>query len=605
MCLQSTPAEKELQRHLQGKNWRTAKKTHGPHLFGILGPIYTAITPCAFFFSIPACLSRQKSRKLCSMAPKTNTLFLTAVALLSGAAIFLLQSKSVNLRPGHNGWVSSQFLSVADKASWENGLLGYSCACNNNAEQDFGTKIYGCGSKGEGYYYFDRNPVFFLALSNLLIDIPKDLGDKIFLSKQWMNAIYLLIFAAVWFLAYLYRPDPSNALALTLILASGYRFLAFKDMFNFDPPAAVGLIGFFIALKLYEAGKIKPLYVVLTASLACLMGHGLITCVAVLLWFLIDAAGVFRKTSFALRGLFSRTSFLSLLSVTILFASSLSYNIVTEAAKQNIRLAETSIVDSITRRTQLSIYKKAGHEYASPRGFARTNAKRMVSSVVPVGLYKWLKKHHESLTLMIITIALAFLTLAFFFPRKIPPIFKILKSEIGSRRYWVPSTLVVLLSAFCWSLIMRGYILFHEFAHIYHLGFYVVLGTFLLATVTRTWKKNALLLAAFVVFIHSLYETKKVGDVWEENTPDYVGDFTTIRRELDNLDLPAVAIHSLHEELVNTTPHAHCFYIGERFIDQDSPYVIAFLRELEGYTNLTPDNGYYGLFEKDETLEEK
>ena len=115
---------------------------------------------------------------------KSGLIAIFSISLICIASVFIFQSKFTNFRRGHHGWVSSHVLAIADKASAKNHFVGYTCATDKWQNS---------------YYYFDRYPIFFAALSRILLQTQHLPGDKIRLSRQIGNAIYVVIFILVFF----------------------------------------------------------------------------------------------------------------------------------------------------------------------------------------------------------------------------------------------------------------------------------------------------------------------------------------------------------------------------------------------------------------------
>src|SRR5690349_25178059 len=87
------------------------------------------------------------------------------ILLIVSMATFILQNRIVGLEPGyddfqpkHHGWVTANTLAIISKATTEHYFVGYALAFKDDQNQ-------------VQYEYFDRYPVSFSALLNIVLSI--------------------------------------------------------------------------------------------------------------------------------------------------------------------------------------------------------------------------------------------------------------------------------------------------------------------------------------------------------------------------------------------------------------------------------------------------
>ena len=502
---------------------------------------------------------------------KKNITILAFISCVCIISVFVLQSNSTNFRRGHRGWVTSHGLAIADKASASNNFVGYTCHSHKHPHL---------------YFYFDRYPVFFSAISHFLLQTRSLPGGKVLLARHLCNVIYIAIFLIAFLLSHRFLSDPTLSLSLVLLLASGTRFVEYKDMFHFDWPALFGMMTFLLFLKLFEEKKVKPWTVVTAASLGCLMGRGYATCSAVLLWFLIEFKFNFPKFKKL------KTPFLCLTSVCLWSTFALFYNIKNESWKTGAPLQETGIVLSAKKRTGLN----DGLKVPWIKFIARLT-RQTITGIIPFAVAVKVEKFNKKEILGKFFFLSCLLTIIFLIIRGVRKNFKNLKKIFS--KYHNRTSLVIAFSGFFWLFPMKRLAFYHNYTNMYILGFYLILGVFFFSFIKTKYSKIIILATSFLLFIGSLYFVKKKYDLEENGQPNYTADFDIIRSILDQRNITAVNTDRIaHESRKRGTPYAYCFYLGERFSSQTRRWLIDPRLSLEGYINLTPQNKYYYLLEK-------
>lgn len=514
--------------------------------------------------------------------------------ILASLLVFILQADSTNFRIGHRGWVAAHVLAIADKATPKNHFIGNTCNFETNGVKE--------------YSYFDRYPLFFSAVSSFALSMFDKPSEKILFSRQWMNAIYVLTFIATYFLINLFFSNSLKSLTLTLSIASGFFYVEFKDMFHFDQPALLGLVLFLTTLKLFEHKKVASWVVVAVATIACLMGRGYATCLAVAAWFAIDCLFSIRQDGFKhlLKSFFKKTSFVALISVFVFASLALFTNIYSEAKKRDVSLSETSIVITAKHRTGMT------DAYNVPwLSFTQGQASRIFKGALPFPLNA-IRKYEDfgpggeylhkegKLTLTLILTLVAYLTLLFLVLSSVWKSRHQFKVELSS--LLTKTNIVIALSGFAWMFPMKRLAGAHHYTNMYYIGFYVIVGVFFWTFLKDRKKIKLALIASFAIFTLSLINVQAFYNASEKFEPNYTQDFDVIRESLELKEISKLSVDRNFSEYVKGSPYSLCFYIGDRYISDENKFIITDKKEMEGYTNLTPENTFYYLLESNLTM---
>lgn len=239
-------------------------------------------------------------------------------------------------KKGHLGWVPSHVAAQVIKATPENGFVGYALGFESNGIKD--------------YYYFDRYPIFFSALTRtVLLPFESDLGLWVLLSKYWMDLIFIgTVFLGFLITGYLTQ-DIWKRLSITILSFCGYYFFQYKSMIHFDQPAILGMAALMEAIFHYEKTKQTKRFLI-WSILAPLLGRGYASLFMLVLYFMYKL--VFEK--------FGTTIKLALKTIIpggVICSTCLAYNIFFEAKIRNVPIEQVSIV--MSAKSRLGITKFA------------------------------------------------------------------------------------------------------------------------------------------------------------------------------------------------------------------------------------------------------
>ena len=244
-------------------------------------------------------------------------------------------------KKGHLGWVPSHVAAQVIKATPENGFVGFALKFEDNNVND--------------YYYFDRYPIFFSALTRTLLrPFENDLGTWVLMSKYWMDLIFIgTVFFGFLITGYLTK-DIWKRLSITILSFSGYFFFQYKSMIHYDQPAILGMAALMEGIFHYERSKQTKRFVV-WSIVAPLLGRGYASLFLLVLYFMYKL--IFEK--------FSETLKLGLKTFIpggLICSACLTYNIFFEAKIRNIPIDQVSIVISAKSRLGITKFSDAKTE---------------------------------------------------------------------------------------------------------------------------------------------------------------------------------------------------------------------------------------------------
>jgi hypothetical protein len=499
--------------------------------------------------------------------------------------VLAVQNHNVGFEPGHHGWVTSHTLAIISHATSDHGFVGYSVQL-----KDAQGKI--------EYDYFDRNPVFFSALMNLLLESSeRSLSQRVYLARQVMNAIFLATILVVFLLLRELLRDTINAISATLMTFSGYYYMYYKDMVHFEQPALLGLILLLYAILRYKRAQDRK-FLYLSAAFAVSFGMGYLSLVVLGLWSGIEFLTIFGANRFnpvaAARLLFKAEAFKVMVLGLGLSACYLSYNVLREAHLRGVSVGETSIVESATRRLGLKPrVRTTGRVPTDWNVYAPMTAKRLVKSAVPYAAAWGLKQRVDKSTFE--NAAIPAITAI-----GLMAVLIILHCRQGSstdRSFYV----LLVFSGFAWLIPMRYHAAPHDYTAMYFAGLLMVFFSALITRLLMSLRIAALVIAV-AVFVTSNFVVN--ADQLQVAASDnaYTYDFERILDRLRSRD--QVYVDGGHENLLYGRPYALGFYLSDQYITPlaIADYAVSADRNFRPQT-MTPQNQAIFLFRVNERQE--
>ena len=495
-----------------------------------------------------------------------NSLLFLAI-LFVVVITFVMQNKEVGFEQGHHGYVSAQTLAIISNATFDNQFVGYTLA-----SKDDSNKV--------RYEYFDRYPVFFSALFNIILSSSSDLATKVYIARQVMNCIFLGILVISFLLVRKFIENKYLALSVVLICFSNFYLLYYKDMVHFDQPALLGFVLLLFCIAIYKLeGKRKPLY--WAAFISVGLGRGYASYAIMGLWVGIEFIMFVKSSNLhlgeAFKKILKHDSFRILIIGLVWGTSLLAYNVVIEAKRNEVPLTQTSIVDSALKR--LSLNEQFNEQYAGELDWARFipgQFERIAYFSIPVGQDQ-LKSYKYVVLLPLVVLALVFI-----------------KRADSNKRLIL---LLMALSGFVWLFPMRNLAAFHDYTAMYYIGVPLVLYMALLSPLKRLGKVTIGLCVACIAFYAVVNSgVSQLHSSRQKASNAYTVDFNRIAQTIG--EGKNVYIKDGYSRLVPGVAHALGFYLaGDYFTSSKnaSDYVISTDKHYQSET-LTPSNKKVFLF---------
>lgn len=521
------------------------------------------------------------SRLQSSLSSAELRIALLVFALIS-AFVFAIQTRNAGFASDVHDIVSSHTLAIASHAEPATGFVGYGLRTEDEA------------GKIE-YDYFDRCPVFFSVVMNLILKAAGPApGEKLYLARQAMNAIFLATLAVAFLIARRLTGDSYVAGAAALMTLSGSQIMFFKDMIHFDQPALLGLLALLFAILSREEGRSRRLLYV-CALFAVSFGRGYVSLLFIGFWTAVDYAISLRKkwpNPLAAAVLCWKSDAFRVLALTAAVSSLyLIYNVATEARIRHVPWSRTSIVDSADRRLGFAPRKTGPH--LDWGHYAAATAGRVVRLALPYPAFKDISEHvaaarrHAALPVVVALFLLFAVLIAYV--RGLPP---------PTRRF----CFLLMASGLPWFIGMRRHAGSFNYATIYFAGATLTFYTALLTRIPARLRSLALV-AATTVFLASAVSANADRAALAAEEP-YTGDFARILPRLRPDDRIYVA--GDYRNLVYTHEYALGFFLNRQIIApagradytlSEDPHFAA--------GNLTPDNRAVFLFPTKRTVENR
>lgn len=453
--------------------------------------------------------------------------------LIFALLVLVLQPFKVGFEPGHHGWVSAHTLAQISNATPDNFFLGFTQKTIVDGKID--------------YFYFDRYPFFFAGGMNLLLSMFRDHLDlTIFMGRELMNIIFLLITFFVWRITRLLFNDENKASIVTAFVVSSSLLVKYKDMVHFDQPALVGCLWVLNGILEYEIHGKKRLLIA-GSLLGPLMGRGYAVIFFLAGWVLVKFVREFFRTRKILPMIRSLPALCLVGSVPIP-ALFLVNNIMTEAKIRNVEWIDTSIVFSARHRLGMANYKSSDlkEKKFSWGSYVSNQLQRTMDYFTPYSIYGIHVKNYKKKLLhysSLIPKALFQLFLLYLFIKFFPPWWR--SQEIRTKDHF----LYLISGGVLWLIVMRNLANYHEYVTLYLIGAVILCWSFLVdwaSSRTKKLKPIAMASVLLSLLMHSgwgWYEAGKVN--WQSR------EFQRIRQELT----------AIGSERVYLTPDVNKFFL--------------------------------------------
>lgn len=483
-------------------------------------------------------------------------LILGLIAL--GTFLLFDQAQNGGFARGHHGWVSAHVLTIAAHVLHENGLLGYSVV-----------------SAGEGggldYHYFDRCPIWLGALINLVIQHGDNFAEQILAARQLMNLFFIATLLAA--MALLYRLFESRFIAVSaaLLAMSGYYLAEYRDMVQYDMPTILGMLLMIHAiLNAEQSGRFRP--AALLTVVAASLGASFATAPTVAAWCIADWVRSVRSSRNLVQGTrqwLHRPALKAAVIFGAILTAYLGYNTALEARIRDVSIAQTSIVESATRRLGLSESFES-KERTVPLTWTKhveSQAHRVATALLPYPP-AGSPEFKNAIPYYTARLGTPFHAL----------IIGLLVATVAAASYRLasPKRLVFILMALSgtlWLGPMKSLAVPHEYTTMYHLGALLAFYSAALFLVRHRMRVGFPLAAvSLAIFLSSINASNDAHEATAATGRQYSADFDRIVRALPSGS--SVHIAPPYEINVDATadvvpgaPYATAFYLRNQVID--------------------------------------
>ena len=482
----------------------------------------------------------------------------------------------------HHSWASSHTLSIVSRATPANGFVGHSL---NNMD-----------ARGKlDYWYFDRSPFLFGALTGTLINLTDNLTLKVWIARQVMHVIFILTMLLAWRLLRRLGARPVPALAMVTLAFSGTMLLYYRGMFDYEHASLLGMMLLLYGVAGFRQAR-RPRWrrLVLITLLALALGRGYASLGVLGLWALLESADILRQggpgPAQRLRAIAGHRATRLLLLAVVWITLLLGWNIAHEMARRDLPLEETSIVTSSLRRIPGGRPADDLPDYA---GFTPTLERWLLRWFLPLDDSSGQIIHHWAL---------------------FPVLLLILNYSVNQKPARRIALLLTAFSGLVWILAMINHTTYHDFTTMYALGFALVFWLAALERLRQPRIVAVLLVVSLALFLRNSLETEARYHQHFRDTAIYTEEYDRILRQIGRSGQVVHSNRAWQDAVVNRGLYVMGFYLGENIRARSAKradYMVAAREFLalpaeqfddagEGwrlYRTLTPENRVAFLFD--------
>lgn len=447
-----------------------------------------------------------------------------SVALAIAFAIIALEPRLFSFgRGSHFNWVTLHSLSIVDHSRLGSGFVGYSRKLALIASDN--TRLF-------HYEYFNRYPVVFPVLANAFLDrFRESTEDYLLASKQIMNLVYVATLLSLYYSLMNMRFSWFVSLLSLLSVGASPLWLHYRPMFHFDQP---GLLGYVLCIYGYtmlameapsRAEKSRNSIVFLVCSvIGCLLGR---TFIAVFFLAAISICLQFWQSSSRLKKLSWVATALGgfLVIASSFYAAFIEWILYRKSDAYATESIDSSVIQSAMRRLGLPMAQWP--ESQKPQLEWSTAVQQYlewIANLIPTWPF-----------LLFLALSLGLLS------RRLVPLFRLpivakhpilalsrateprLSAE-NQRPSSVDAASQVLIASFlasvAWLLFFKNLIVFHDYAVIFLIPFFVILAAFVYRSFVawldesmRYPRLRALILTALFLMLSFVYIDGYLGSV--------------------------------------------------------------------------------------------
>ena len=348
-----------------------------------------------------------------------------------------------HFRRGHFNYVSLHSLAIVRHSFLEFGGVGYTCALSS-ADGDL------------KFTYFNRYPVPFAVITRwLLRPWESDLPAYLYAARQWMNVLFLATLAVLF--ALLRQIGASRGVAVFAVLGTALApsALFYKSMFHFDQPAVLAYaLLVLVALRTFGTRSSSGWIYLVAVALAALTARS-----AIVLTYAVALAIVLSLRTWSSSKSLPERQQLGLawggafLAVGLVGAATL-YNLLWEAAINNVSWQKTSVVFSAMRRLGLA-----------PQTFPERHLQRTLwtGDALPK-IFEYVAGYVSPVLTASLILSIVMLVLIGIRRRTWSPWSGLLQVESEQRWLRLLAWQSIGLGSLIWVVLMKNLLVFHEYA---------------------------------------------------------------------------------------------------------------------------------------------
>lgn len=470
-------------------------------------------------------------------------------------------------------------MAIMKKADMENGYLGFTC--------------HYCGDDKDEFYYFDRYPVIFSGVMNVLLrPFEQNVKLEVAVARGVMSLIFLVTMIFSFKLIRTFTENDIQAFSSVLLTFSGTFFIWYQDMVHYDQPAILGIVILMYHIRKYQLeGNSKHL--LLLCAVIPLVGRGYASLFLLAIWVVVEFFGLVRERSLNVGGLLKLKSLQGLTLAVLFCVIFLGYNIYQESLIRDVSIQETSIVKSALVRTgvtDLSVKYQSIYDWS---GFSVNQLKRFCAGFLPYGLYQVSDKGPSIIP--------SLLGIIYFLGISIAMLLALIRRDL---RQWLynhrSSLLVMLLSGPFWLFFMKNLAGPHNYTTMYYVLIYLVAHVLLVRFVPSKGQV-ILFLFAFLMFNYSLIKKSEMVSERVKSQEIFHSDFDRMRQLLSEEKGGVIWVKNGITKEFPGIPYAICYYLFDNQISEESGcdgFCLTTEKQVPGYHLVTPENSKLFLHER-------
>lgn len=487
-----------------------------------------------------------------------------------------LQNLRVGFETGHPGWVTPHHLAIIKHSSARHYFVGYT-----GKFQDKAGNI--------NYAYFNRAPFYFEGLMHhILLPFENSLSMYTYMGHQMMNLVYILTVLQLFYFVNLFTSNRWRSVAITLLGASGYFLLLYKDLVeqNRVEQNRVGTLAVLImAYAIVREEKEKNFkYLFSFTALASIFGEGAPASFLLLVWNLVSFYDYLKENRNirTIFGYFKTRAFLAGTLSLFLVLFSLTYSVIAESNITGESILESDILSSATKRLGgQDDFQETFQDKLTVSNFASFQLIRFVMGQIPYNFHQY--QPVAGFIVLLLLIHFGYM--------------------LYWRKEWRRPVFILFTGVILYSVVLKNLFRFHDFT----ITYYLLIGAFLnLALIDRIpdrymkWATAAVALLYLAGLINLRNDLNRVA----EQVNPVAMELEDITRNLGRDSIKKVYIPGGSRNLIKHSPYLPYYVFSPHIIvaePSDAEYLISNTRrKRKQWTKVEQHHKHYYLYKRDD-----